>query len=242
MINDKRVFSNGEDFQANIGDYTMKIVEHVLELDKHNVIDRMWKNDHTVWSTEPEEVSNRLGWLKCPDVMKEAVFEIKSHVDEIRKSNLNTTVLLGMGGSSLAAEVFRSVFGVNVGFLDLIVLDSTDPGAVLGVEKTLDLKNTLFVVSTKSGSTVETISLMKYFYHLAYIKLGKKEAGDHFIAIWSRRTRTGRRSRRRTAARAWRCPDGPLSGSPQGVPSAPPSVSRRPPAPCARPSASSWRP
>ena len=183
MINDKRVFSNGEDFQANIGDYTMKIVEHVLELDKHNVIDRMWKNDHTVWSTEPEEVSNRLGWLKCPDVMKEAVFEIKSHVDEIRKSNLNTTVLLGMGGSSLAAEVFRSVFGVNVGFLDLIVLDSTDPGAVLGVEKTLDLKNTLFVVSTKSGSTVETISLMKYFYHLAYIKLGKKEAGDHFIAI-----------------------------------------------------------
>jgi glucose-6-phosphate isomerase len=183
MENKKQVFSNGQDFYANIDEHTLTIVEQVLELDKNKIIDRIWKNDYTVWGAEPDEISNRLGWLQSPNVMKNAVFEIKSFVDEIRESKFNNAVLLGMGGSSLAPEVFRNTFGVGIGFLDLVVLDSTDPGAVLKIEKEVDVKNTLFIVSTKSGGTVETISFMKYFYHLVYKKLGKKDVGKHFIAI-----------------------------------------------------------
>jgi glucose-6-phosphate isomerase len=88
-----------------------------------------------------------------------------------------------MGGSSLAPEVFRYTFGVGVGFLDLMVLDSTDPGAILEIEKNIQIDKTLFIVSTKSGGTVETISLMKYFYSLIRQKVGEEETGKHFIAI-----------------------------------------------------------
>jgi glucose-6-phosphate isomerase len=183
MEDKKQVFTNGQDFLANLNDHTLNIVEYVLDLDKNSVIDRMWKNDYTVWGSKPDEISNRLGWLKSPDVMKNAILEIKSFVDEIRELKFNKVILLGMGGSSLAPEVFRFTFGVGIGFLDLKVLDSTDPGAVLEIERELDIDNTLFIVSTKSGGTVETISFMKYYYSLVYHKLGEKETGKHFVAI-----------------------------------------------------------
>jgi glucose-6-phosphate isomerase len=101
----------------------------------------------------------------------------------MREANFNKAILLGMGGSSLAPEVFKHTYGVGIGFLDLMVLDSTDPGAVLEIENDLQVENTLFIVSTKSGGTIETISFMKYFYSLVYKKLGDSEAGKHFIAI-----------------------------------------------------------
>jgi len=183
MVDKTQVFSNGKDFLANLSEYTLNIVENVLELDKNNVIDRIWKKDHTVWAKEPAEISNRLGWLDSTRVMKDALLEIKSFVDEIRESKFNKAVLLGMGGSSLAPEVFRFTFGVGVGYLDLTVLDSTDPAAVLEIEKDLNIEKTLFIVSTKSGGTVETISFMKFFYSLVRNKVGEKKAGDHFIAI-----------------------------------------------------------
>jgi hypothetical protein len=104
-------------------------------------------------------------------------------VDGIRDDGLTFALLLGMGGSSLAPEVFRKVFGVAEGFCDLAVLDSTDPGAVLARAESLDLDKTLFIVSTKSGGTVETFSFMRYFYNLAVEKLGAAEAGRHFLAI-----------------------------------------------------------
>jgi glucose-6-phosphate isomerase len=183
MADNKQVFTNGKDFQANLNEHTLKIVEYVLDLDKNNIVDRIWKNDHTVWDTKPDEITNRLGWLKSTEVMKDAIFEIKSFVDEMRELKYNKAILLGMGGSSLAPEVFRYSFGVGVGFLDLRVLDSTDPGAVLEVENDLQIDKTLFIVSTKSGGTVETISLMKYFYSLVYHKVGEEKTGKHFIAI-----------------------------------------------------------
>ncbi|HDP99714.1 MAG TPA: glucose-6-phosphate isomerase [bacterium] len=92
-------------------------------------------------------------------------------------------MLLGMGGSSLAPEVFRLTFGVKEGYLDLQVLDSTMPGAVLNISRNIDPAKTLFIVSTKSGGTVETISFMKYFYNLTIKKVGEKNIGSHFIAI-----------------------------------------------------------
>jgi glucose-6-phosphate isomerase len=147
------------------------------------VVERIRRRDHTVWKPEPAEIANRLGWLDSPQAMQGRLAEIAAVVGGVRADGFNFALLLGMGGSSLAPEVFRRVFGVAEGFLDLAVLDSTDPGAVLGWAERLDLRRTLFIVSTKSGGTVETFSFMKFFYRLAVENLGEEEAGKHFIAI-----------------------------------------------------------
>jgi len=147
------------------------------------VVERIRRKDHTVWNPEPVEIANRLGWLDSPRAMQARLAEITDVVEDVRADGFNCALLLGMGGSSLAPEVFRKVFGQAEGFLDLAVLDSTDPGAVLARAERLDLKRTLFIVSTKSGGTVETFSFMKYFYNLVMEKLGTDEAGRHFLAI-----------------------------------------------------------
>jgi glucose-6-phosphate isomerase len=115
--------------------------------------------------------------------MIKVIPEINSFVDEVRKDGFTKALLLGMGGSSLAPEVFRFTFGVKKGYLDLAVLDSTDPGAVLAHERRLDLAKTLFIVSTKSGGTVETFSFFKYFYNRVMEKVGREKSGRYFVAI-----------------------------------------------------------
>jgi len=147
------------------------------------VAERIRRKDHTLWKPEPTEISNRLGWLDSPSAMRERLSEIASVVRTVRNDGFGFALLLGMGGSSLAPEVFRRIFGAADGFLDLAVLDSTDPGAVLARTERLDLKRTLFVVSTKSGGTVETFSFMKYFFNLVAEKLGAGQAGGQFLAI-----------------------------------------------------------
>ncbi|MCX5837817.1 MAG: glucose-6-phosphate isomerase [Deltaproteobacteria bacterium] len=147
------------------------------------VVERIRRKDHTLWKSEPAEIANRLGWLDSSQAMQGRLAEIATVVDGIRADGFNFALLLGMGGSSLAPEVFRKVFGQADGFLDLAVLDSTDPGAVLANAKRLDLRRTLFVVSTKSGGTVETFSFMKYFYNRVAENLGAEAAGRHFLAI-----------------------------------------------------------
>ena len=147
------------------------------------IVSRIWDLDYTVWKNKPDEISNRLGWLKSAEAMVGVLSEINHFVDQIRADGFTNALLLGMGGSSLAPEVFRKTFGVKNGYLDLFVLDSTDPGAILNQEKSLDITKTLFIVSTKSGGTVETVSLMKYFYNRAAEIIGKENVGKHFIAI-----------------------------------------------------------
>jgi len=147
------------------------------------VAERIRRKDHTLWKPEPTEISNRLGWLDSPSAMRERLSEIASVVRTVRNDGFGFALLLGMGGSSLAPEVFRRIFGAADGFLDLSVLDSTDPGAVLARTEQLDLKRTLFVVSTKSGGTVETFSFMKYFFNLVAEKLGAGQAGGQFLVI-----------------------------------------------------------
>ena len=132
---------------------------------RNQMLKRLWQHDHTLWSDSPEEISNRLGWLHLHETMPKKVGEIRDFVDQVKTDGYEIALLLGMGGSSLAPEVFRKVFGVKKGFLDLTVLDSTDPEAVLGISENLDLDKTLFIVSTKSGGTVETLSFFKYFYN-----------------------------------------------------------------------------
>lgn len=159
------------------------LAENFEKLKLEQIIERIWKHDHTVWNENPEEISNRLGWLQSHAVMEKNLDEINNLVNQVRADGYNQALLLGMGGSSLAPEVFRKIFDLRKGFLDLDILDSTDPGAVTDKENKLDLLKTLFIVSTKSGGTVETASLMKHFYNKMAAAVGSEQAGNHFIAI-----------------------------------------------------------
>jgi len=157
--------------------------EVLRALREDRIVERIRRKDHTLWKPEPKEIADRLGWLDSPREMMGRLPEIDAAVAGIRADRYAFALLLGMGGSSLAPEVFRKVFRVADGFLDLAVLDSTDPGAVLDYAARLDLRRTLFIVSTKSGGTVETFSFLRYFYNLTVKTLGTEEAGRHFIAI-----------------------------------------------------------
>jgi glucose-6-phosphate isomerase len=159
------------------------LAESFEKLKLEQIIERIWNRDHTVWNENPEEISNRLGWLKSHAVMEKQLGEINNLASQVRADGYNQALLLGMGGSSLAPEVFRKIFGVRSGCLDLDILDSTDPGAVMEKENKLELHKTLFIVSTKSGGTVETASLMKHFYNKMDAAVGSEQAGKHFIAI-----------------------------------------------------------
>ncbi len=153
------------------------------DLAQKEIINRIWAHDHTVWKPEPTEISNRLGWLNIARDMESNLEQMGQVVSAVQAAGYTNAVLLGMGGSSLAPEVFRKTFGVSEGYLDLTVLDSTDPGAVLTIDRQIDLSKTLFIVATKSGGTAETLSFFKYFYNRVGDDLGYGEAGAHFVAI-----------------------------------------------------------
>ena len=116
-------------------------------------------------------------------VQKQKELEIDEVIEAVRADGYTHALLMGMGGSSLAPEVFRKVFDVADGFLDLAVLDSTDPEAVRFWGEHLDPARTLFIPATKSGGTVETISFLKYFYNLTANAVGEARVGEHFVAI-----------------------------------------------------------
>ncbi len=160
-----------------------QIDEKLQHLKGDRIIERIWNHDHTVWSEASEEISNRLGWLTAHQSMGKHLQTIHSFVEQARADGYTQALLMGMGGSSMAPEVFRRIFGVQDGYLDLDILDSTDPGAILEKEAKLDLRKTLFIVSTKSGGTVETVSLMKYFYNQLTKLVGRENCGNQFIAI-----------------------------------------------------------
>lgn len=162
--------------------HTTWITETLEQFQRNRVIPRLWAHDHTLWSPEPTEISNRLGWLHCTEWMPNRLHQLTALVKGLQKEGYRQAVLLGMGGSSLAPQVFRQVFGVQEGYLDLIVLDTTDPDTIAKVEEQLDFRKTIFIVSTKSGGTVETFSLFRYFYNRCRNELNK-DVGAHFIAI-----------------------------------------------------------
>ncbi|MDE0197245.1 MAG: hypothetical protein OXK78_03565 [Caldilineaceae bacterium] len=134
-----------------------------------------------MWSDKPDEIVDRLGWLDIAVRMEEERHCISALLQDLQQEGYTQAVLLGMGGSSLAPEVFARTFGS--GPMSLRILDSTHPAAVQSVAANLDAARTLFIVATKSGTTAETLSLFKYFYNHLQEKLGEAEAGAHFVAI-----------------------------------------------------------
>ncbi len=167
----------------SMGDYREKFEKTIWDLEDQKIMTRIWDHDHTVWKPEPTEISNRLGWLHTPHAMLEDIVRLEDLAANLQNDGFSQVLLLGMGGSSLAPEVFRDTFGVQKGYLDLSVLDSTDPDRIRELESRLDLPKTVFIVATKSGGTVETLSFFKYFYNRVLEAIGPEQAGDHFIAI-----------------------------------------------------------
>ena len=139
-------------------------VEEALRfLEAHDFLDRLWVKDATLWSGDAATVRNRLGWLTSPTIMRGHAEDIRGFADEVRRLQFSHVVLLGMGGSSLTAEVFNETFGSKMGFPDMLLLDSTDPGAVKHVLESVNLSRTLFVVASKSGTTTETLAAYAFF-------------------------------------------------------------------------------
>ena len=178
-----RLIAEKNGYFANLGKYQTNIDKALKKLEKEKINQRIWNFDYFVWKDQPAEISNRLGWLHIPEVMMDAIPSINFLVDSVRADGYKHAILLGMGGSSLAPEVFRLTFGVKKGYLDLHVLDSTDPGAVIDYKNRVDLSKTLFLVSTKSGTTNESLSFMRYFYNNVLNVVGMEKVGEHFVAI-----------------------------------------------------------
>jgi glucose-6-phosphate isomerase len=162
------------------------VARRLEALDEDRFGERLWEADATLWKPGDDHhqrvVADALGWLNVFEGVREQLEGLGEFVDQLRAEGYRSAVLLGMGGSSLAPEVLREVLGVREGYLDLHVLDSTDPAAVLAVEAAVDLETTLFVVSSKSGGTTETASFHAYFYERLK-ELDGDHAGHHFVAV-----------------------------------------------------------
>jgi len=141
------------------------------------VAERLRAQDPTLWGPEgAPEIGDRLGWLTIAERMLERVGELTAFAGRVREDGLHDVVLLGMGGSSLAPEVLRRCFGSADGHPRLHVLDSTDAATIGAVTRAIDPQRTLFLVSSKSGGTIEPLSLFAHFWSLA-------ARGENFAAI-----------------------------------------------------------
>ncbi len=167
----------------HLGSYAADVEAVLANIDREDVVGRIWRRDHTVWKSDPTEISDRLGWLTITETMRRRVAELTMFADEVRRAGFQYVVLLGMGGSSLGPEVLRQTFGSAPGFPRLTVLDSVVPDRVLEVKEAVDPAKTLFLFSSKSGSTIEPNTCYAYFLNLMEQAVGEDKAGDHFAAI-----------------------------------------------------------
>ena len=171
----------------------------VLEdLRSQKFIERLKTKDPSLWSDDPAEqraISNRLGWVTIHRSMQANLPQLTELAEWVREIGFQHAVLLGMGGSSLAPEVLQRTFGSAPGHPELIVLDTTDPTAILRVENRIEIESTLFIVSSKSGGTIETSSLQRYFEERMRDASGETGSLDNFIAITDPETELHNRAR-----------------------------------------------
>ena len=173
-----------------LGEFAPPVEEGLQAVCRHQIVCRIWAHDHTVWQPQPKEITNRLGWLHIMDGMADKVERLTEFTAGVVAEGYTHALLLGMGGSSLAPELFQKTFGRATRpankpypYLELVVVDTTDADAIRAAEAAVDLPRTLLIVSTKSGGTVETLSAFKYFYNRLAEQLGPEAAGRHFVGI-----------------------------------------------------------
>lgn len=167
----------------SIGEHLAEVETTLARLESGNIIKRLWQKDHTVWKQDSTEITNRLGWLTVTDSMSERVPAIKAFAREVKEAGFSNIVLLGMGGSSLGAEVLRVTFGSTPGYPELVVLDTTVPAWIQAVSRAIDPPHTLFIISSKSGTTMEPLFLYEHFKSMVSSAVGEENAGSHFTAI-----------------------------------------------------------
>ena len=166
--------------EAQLGGIEDAVNRRLGQLEQTAVVRRISEKDAGLWKsngTVEKDIRDRLGWLQVADRMEERVPELDELRAQLVAEGFTDAVLMGMGGSSLAPEVFRQTFGAPKGALNVHVLDTTDPAAIAAVEQSIDVKKTAFIVASKSGTTLETLSHYRYFF---------EQAGRHakqFIAI-----------------------------------------------------------
>ena len=168
-----------------LGEYQAPVPAMLARLDAAAVPARIQAGDHTLWADRPDEIADRLAWLTLPEDMGEAAHSLQQFGQEMRAAGYRHIVLLGMGGSSLGPEVIRQTFGSRPGYPQMLTLDSTLPAWVADTAAGLDPARTLFVVSSKSGTTTEPLAFYAYFRHLVdAAAIGDSTAGGaNFIAV-----------------------------------------------------------
>ena len=162
------------------------------------LIRRLWAGDKSLWTGATE--GQWCGWLTVVEKELAGVDRLEAFATKIAQRGFANIVLLGMGGSSLGAEVLGESFSRQPGWSHLHVLDSTDPAQIAAVERAVDLDNTLFIVSSKSGSTLEPNILMEYFLERVGMVLGEADAGDQFVAVTDAGSALERRAEQRRFA------------------------------------------
>ena len=162
--------------QKFLGPLAPAVRRRLKEFDAEDVVSRIWSHDHTVWKPDPTEITNRLGWLTLATDMRPRIPGLQAFAKRVAADGFTHAVLLGMGGSSLAPEMFARTYGTGPGAVGLTVLDTTHPATIARVEASLPLDHTLFIVASKSGTTIETLSHFAHFW-------AATPDGNRFVAI-----------------------------------------------------------
>ena len=174
-----------ERLSASLGKYADAVSAAIKEAEKGDVMRRVWRKDAALWKTDEAHqkiIKNALGWLNVADQMIGVEDDLINFADRIRgERGFKHVVLCGMGGSSLCPEVLRRTFGKQEGYPELLVLDSTDPDKVAELRDKIDVEHTLFIISSKSGSTTEPLMFYRYWY--GEVSKVKENAGENFVAV-----------------------------------------------------------
>jgi len=158
-----------------------QLTDAVADWGNHNKVRRLWQRDASLWTNSDE--GQWLGWLDIVEKQMADLSKVQQFSEEVQKDKFSDVLLLGMGGSSLCPEVLAKTYGQIDGFPRLHVLDSTDPQQVKAFEDAVNLERTLFIVSSKSGSTLEPNIFKKYFFERTKEIVGPSKAGSRWIAI-----------------------------------------------------------
>ncbi|MGD8850093.1 MAG: bifunctional transaldolase/phosoglucose isomerase, partial [Anaerolineales bacterium] len=169
----------------NLGTYKGAYDMRLHDLQVSNGVERLWQKDPTLWAQDKiahAQIRQALGWLHVAEKMKHHLPELKQFGEQVKEERFEKVVHMGMGGSSLAPILFARLFSSMDTGLPVTVLDSTDPEVILGLERSLDLEHTLFIMASKSGETAETLAFGDYFYEKVHALKGE-QAGENFVAI-----------------------------------------------------------
>ena len=167
----------------HLGGYAQVVSAAADRLDAESVPARLHAHDYTLWSDDPTEISDRLAWLTLPTDMATQVADLCRFATTLRDEGCRHVVLLGMGGSSLGPEVIRQTIGNSVGYPQMLTLDSTVPDWVAATTAGIEPARTVFVLSSKSGTTTEPNAFYAYFRDLMAGQVGVNDAGRRFLAV-----------------------------------------------------------